>query len=162
MSLDQLTMVMERLLDLHKSLLELANKKTVIIERGDMAALNSIVKEEQKLLPTLNKYEQVRQQVVRNFLAPFHVGEELLTISTCLEHTEGDSRATLSQLRDELLNVATNLQKQNELNSQLVKQSLQFVHLSLEMLYPKTPSINYGPPSQVKTAGTNSLFNRKA
>jgi flagellar biosynthesis/type III secretory pathway chaperone len=162
MSAEQLVTVMERLLDLHKDLLNKANQKTTIIEKGDIDALNTLIKEEQKLLPTINKFEQVRQQVVRSFLTPFHVEEENFTISTCLQYIDESKKGKLAVLREELLGVAQTLQKQNELNSQLVKQSLQFVHMSLDMFYPKTPEFNYGPPKQSGQSTLNSLFNRKA
>lgn len=162
MSADQLVTVMERLLDLHKSLLEKAYEKTTVIEKGDIDALNTLIKEEQKLLTTINKFEQVRQQVVRNFLTPFHVEEEDFTISTCLTYIHDSKKDKLAGLREELLEVAQNLQSQNELNSQLVKQSLQFVQMSLDMFYPKTPEFNYGPPKQSGPSTSNSLFNRKA
>jgi flagellar biosynthesis/type III secretory pathway chaperone len=162
MSANQLVTVMERLLDLHEKLLEKANQKTTVIEKGDIDALNTLIKEEQKLLPTINKFEQVRQQVVRNFLTPFHVEEENFTISTCLTYIDEPNKEKLADLREELLDVAKALQKQNDLNSQLVKQSLQFVHMSLDMFYPKTPDFNYGPPKQTGPSTANSLFNRKA
>jgi len=162
MSTDHLVTVMERLLDLHNSLLEKAYKKTTVIEKGDIEALNILIKEEQKLLPTINKFEQVRQQVVRNFLTPFHVEEENFTISTCLTYIDDSKKDKLAELREELLEVAQKLQKQNELNSELVKQSLQFVQMSLDMIYPKTPEFNYGPPRQSGPSTSNSLFNRKA
>lgn len=162
MSADQLVTVMERLLDLHNSLLEKASQKTTVIEKGDIEALNTLIKEEQKLLSAINKFEQVRQQVVRNFLTPFHVEEENFTISTCLTYIDVSKKDKLAELREELLEVAQKLQRQNELNSELVKQSLQFVHMSLDMFYPKTPEFNYGPPKQSGLSTTNSLFNRKA
>ncbi|MEK3992169.1 flagellar protein FlgN [Robertmurraya sp. FSL R5-0851] len=162
MSADQLVTVMERLLDLYNSLLEKAYQKTKVIEKGDIDALNTLIKEEQKLLAAINKFEQVRQQVVRNFLTPFHVEEENLTISTCLTYIDYSKKDKLADLREELLEVAQKLQKQNELNSELVKQSLQFVHMSLDMFYPKTPEFNYGPPKQSGPSTSNSLFNRKA
>jgi flagellar biosynthesis/type III secretory pathway chaperone len=162
MSADQLVTVMERLLDLHNSLLEKAYQKTTVIEKGDIDALNTLIKEEQKLLPTINKFEQVRQQVVRNFLTPFHVEEENFTISTCLTYIDVSKKEKLAELREELLEVAQKLQKQNELNSELVKQSLQFVQMSLDMFYPKTPEFNYGPLKQSGPSASNSLFNRKA
>jgi flagellar biosynthesis/type III secretory pathway chaperone len=162
MSADQLVTVMERLLDLHSSLLEKAYQKTTVIEKGDMDALNTLIKDEQKLLPTINKFEQVRQQVVRNFLTPFHVEEENFTISTCLTYLDDSKKDKLADLREELLEVVQKLQKQNELNSELVKQSLQFVQMSLDMFYPKTPEFNYGPPKQSGPSSSNSLFNRKA
>lgn len=162
MSADQLLIVMERLIEMHKSLLEIADKKTAIIEKGDIDALNTLVKEEQKLLPSLNKYEQVRHQVVRNFLTPYHVEEENYTITTCLEFLADPNKEKLSSLRDELIDIVQTLQKKNDLNSQLVHQSLQFVQMSLDMFYPKTPEFNYGPPKQSGPSSANSLFNRKA
>ncbi|WP_066055847.1 flagellar protein FlgN [Robertmurraya korlensis] len=162
MSAEQLVTVMERLLDLHKELLDKAFQKTTIIEKGDIDALNTLIKDEQKLVININKFEQVRQQFVRNFLTPFHVEGENFTISTCLTYIDDLNKDKLADLRDELLEVAQKLQKQNELNSDLVKQSLQFVQMSLDMFYPKTPEFNYGPPKQTGTSTSNSLFNRKA
>jgi hypothetical protein len=58
--------------------------------------------------------------------------------------------------------VITELKERNQLNQQLIHQSLQFVHLTLDMLAPQPASINYGPPQQNAAPKRPSMFDSKA
>lgn len=160
LSAKQLIEVLENHVKLHKGLLELANKKTEVLKKGDTEALNGIVKEEQKYIAAIGRVEQERIRVVHAM-----IGEtDEPTLTACILQTEGTERAMLEKLRDDLSAVLSELKNVNQLNEQLAKQSLQFVHVMLNMLMPQPKEVNYRKPNVASSAydGGSSLFDSRA
>lgn len=160
MSAEKLIVTMENLFKLHKSLYELALKKTDIVKIGDMDALNQVLKDEQTHLAAINKLEQERQQLAKALLPNM----DKPTLSDCINVAEGKQRAILDQLRSELLEIIQQIQERNDLNQKMIYQSLQFVNLTLNLVMPQPEEYNYGPSatSQANKPGSSGLFNRKA
>jgi flagellar biosynthesis/type III secretory pathway chaperone len=160
LSAKQLIELLEKHVKLHKGLLELANKKTEVLKKGDMEALNEIVKEEQKYIAAVNQVERERIRVVNEMVSESNEP----TLTACISQTEGTERAMLERLRDDLAAVISELKNINLLNQQLTQQSLQFVNAMLDMFMPQPPTINYAAPNKVPNPyeSGRSLFDSKA
>ncbi|HZG59672.1 MAG TPA: flagellar protein FlgN [Anoxybacillus sp.] len=156
MSAKLLIKLLEKHVKLHKGLLELANKKTEVLKKGDMEALSGIMKEEQKYIAAINQVDRERIQVVEAMVSESNER----TLTTCISQTEGTERAMLEKLRDDLIAVVSELKNINLLNQQLTQQSLQFVTVMLDTLMPQPPEMNYGAPNKATTG--RSLFDSKA
>lgn len=160
MSVESLISIMNKLLKLHKSLYELSVKKTDIVKKGDMAALDQLLKDEQVHMAAINKLEQERLAEAKVLLSEVEI-PSLLEIAN--QATSAD-RAQLLQTREELLEVIAELKAHNELNQQLIHQSLQFINFSKSLVVPQQKDFNYGPPAGKKTKPGQStgMFNSKA
>lgn len=161
MSASALILSMEKLLKLHKSLYEIAVRKTDVLKKGDMEALNQLMKEEQTHIAAIGKIEEERIQLTKQIVP--HL--ENPTIGDCLESLSGVEQEKVTQLRDQLLQQVFQIQEKNDLNQQLLHQSMQFIHFSMSLVAPQPQNYNYGPPSnKQKTPGTTStgMFNSKA
>ncbi|MDF2037642.1 flagellar protein FlgN [Cytobacillus oceanisediminis] len=158
MSAEALTATMEKLLKLHKSLYELAVKKTDIIKTGDMDALNQMLKDEQAHIAAISRLENEREKAA-NSIAPML---ESPTVSDCLNILTQPDRLKLEAITNELAELIFELKEQNFLNQQLVHHSLQFVNVSMSLLRPQPETMNYGPPAKKKSEKMNSgIFNSK-
>lgn len=158
MSQQKLIITMEKLLKLHKSLYELALKKTDIVKIGDMEGLGQTLKDEQTHLAAISKLETERQQLAAEIVQDV----DKPAITDCLKVMDGPDREMLAHLRSELLDVVGHIQERNELNQKMIYQSLQFVNLSLNLIAPQPEDFNYGPPSQNGKPNSSGIFNRKA
>jgi flagellar biosynthesis/type III secretory pathway chaperone len=150
---------LEKLLTLHQSLLKLAEQKTDILKKGDMEELNVLLANEQKHITAIKQLEEKRNEAVETLLQDQDVDK---TISNCIEFTNEPDRTKLTELKDQLAKLMKELKDRNHLNQQLIHQSLQFVHLTLDMLAPQPASINYGPPQQKAAPKRLSMFDSKA
>ncbi|MBG9444654.1 flagellar protein FlgN [Cytobacillus firmus] len=158
MSAEALTVSMEKLLKLHKSLYELAVKKTDIIKTGDMDALNQMLKDEQAHIAAISRLDKEREKAA-NYIAPTL---ESPTVSDCLNILTQPDRLRLETITEELAELVYELKEQNFLNQQLVHQSLQFVNVSMNLLRPQPENMNYGPPARKKSEKMNpGIFNSK-
>lgn len=159
MSSEALISSMEKLIKLHKSLYELAVRKTDIVTQGDLDALNQLVADENKHILAINKIEKERSAIIAEIVPNI----ENATISDCLEQMTEQDKMKLARLRDEFLEMLTDLKDRNELNQKLIYQSLQFVNMNMSLFMPQSENYNYGPPAQSGKKKPNQLgiFNSK-
>lgn len=166
MSVQQIIKTLENLEKMHKSLLELAYKKTEIVKKGDMEELDGMLKNEQSHVAAIGTLEQQRQALVQDFLNA--KGIATLGIPTVLDVIEAaeseNERNQLEEVRKRLMLVVDDLRKQNDLNQKLVFQSLQFVNVTLDLLRPRPDQINYSGNTVRKqnTTSNKTMFDSQA
>lgn len=156
MSVETICSTLTKLEKMHKSLLELAIKKTEIITAGDIEALDQMLKDEQAHVAAIDKLEQQRQKQVTDYLGAKGIASiDKATVADVIEVAEQQiEKDMLSAVRNRLLQIINDLKKQNDLNQKLVFQSLQFVNLTLGSLRPQNEQINY---SGSEIRGTNKV-----
>lgn len=156
MSAESLIVIMNKMFKLHKSLYELTVKKTDIVKKGDTAALDQLLKDEQAHVAAINKLEQERL-VVSNAIVPAASLQEIAEANP----SEKDK---LLQIKEDLVGVISDIKARNELNQQLIHQSLQFINFSKSLVMPQEKEINYRPPAgkKVKPGQSPGMFNSKA
>ena len=160
MSAETLILIMNKLLKLHKSLFELTSKKTDIVKRGDMEALNLLLKDEQTHMTAIAKLEQERLTEVKRLLPDI----ENPTLQDITDKADPVNKNLLLPLKEELIEVINEIKTRNELNQQLIHQSLQFINFSKSIVMPQEKDYNYGPPAGKKKqpGHTTGMFNSKA
>lgn len=138
--------LLQKQLTLHRSLNELAVKKTEILKANDVTALAQIINEEQKHIQAIVQLTEKHGQE--------SLADRLSKVSN-LEQQE------LTTLKAALLSEIERLKIQNGLNQQLIEHSLQFVNLSLDLLLPQPASVNYGRAGE-DDKPKRSLFDSQA
>jgi flagellar biosynthesis/type III secretory pathway chaperone len=164
LSAKQLIELLEKHVKLHKGLLELANKKTEVLKKGDMEALSEMMKEEQKYIAAVKQIEKERIVVVEKIISVLGHAQTEPTLTACIELVDEPERSALKRLRDNLVAVVAELRNINELNQQLLQQSLQFVNMTLNMIMPQPKEVNYRKPNTAPASyeESRSLFDSKA
>ncbi|MFC0559283.1 flagellar protein FlgN [Halalkalibacter alkalisediminis] len=164
MSIKAITQLLERLIEVHEHLLELATKKVEPIKKGDMKVLEAIVREESKLAHKLQTTEMLRSKIVRTFLLEQGEAKEAVTMSDVKRFATAEEKLQLEQLQRKLVDDVQKLKTQNELNQELIEESLRFVNLSLDLMLPHKEDVSYNPRSQDDEPYENnhSLFDSKA
>ncbi|UQD53405.1 flagellar protein FlgN [Bacillus methanolicus] len=143
MSVQALTASMEKLLKLHKSLYELAVKKTEIIKQGDINSLNKLLQEEQVHITAIGKIEKERQAAASKLLPQV----ENPTVTDCLGVLKGEEHDRLLELSNQLMETVLELKERNFLNQQMIYYSLQFVNFSMNLINPQPEFFTYSPPT---------------
>lgn len=140
---------LEKQLALHKSLLGLSYAKNSAIKENKMDELNRIVRDEQKHVSAVSILEKQR------------TASTAASVSDQLASLSEEDQAQAAQLRDELVQVMQELKAANDLNAELLDQSLQFVHLQLDLLAPPD-SGNYAPEGDQEGPSSGPVFDSKA
>lgn len=164
MSIDNILQSLTKLDMLHKSLLEVAYKKTEAIKTGDMDSLNQLLKDEQAHVAGISQLEQQRLLEVTDYLRAKGIApSDNPTVALVLENTNTDEeKAQLTKARNNLLLTLETLKNQNDLNQKLTMQSLQFVNLTLDALRPKPDQINYSRSEVQSPSKDKAYFDSQA
>ncbi|MFC4557527.1 flagellar protein FlgN [Virgibacillus kekensis] len=161
MSLRPVTDSLEKLIILHKSLLEVSKQKTDIVKEGSAEKLQSLLVKERKHVQALEQAEAKRQQVVGGWLKHQGIQSDEATLTDILNNViDQQDKRELEAAAVELTNVITQLKQQEQLNQALIRQSMQFVELSLETMKPSIQSFNYG--GNKTSAPGRSVFDSRA
>jgi hypothetical protein len=141
--------------ELHESLLVLARRKTEVLKKNDIEALSALLADEQKHLFAIRQLEERRRRWLKERL-----GDETVTIAACQAMANGEERQQLRECGDRLRAAVNALSEANELNRQLIEQSLQFVTAMSETFAP-TPS-TYSRTQEYAPSPDRPLFESKA
>lgn len=164
MSTGPIIQALNNMAKLHRSLMALAKQKTEIIKKGDISSLQNLLKEENKHIQVIKKLENNLVSEAKTFLQKQGVELEQPTMANVIEMASEAEKEAIEKEKAELQHSIEELRTQNELNQQLLEQSLQFVNVSLDLLQPDLDSYNYDPSenTQSERQPNRSLFDSKA
>lgn len=148
--------ILDKLLKLHKSLYQIAVEKTEVLKKGDLEALNSLMKNEQSHISAIQMVEKERVKLMQELLP----GKKEATLQECLTLFTGSEKEDLEDLQEGLTNQLLELKTVNDLNQQLLEQSLQLVSLNIDLLVPNNPA-NYSKDEEEDMPNL-SIFDSKA
>ena len=154
----ELISILQAHVKLHESLYKLAQRKTEALKKNDVAALSALMNEEQKHIFAIRQFEERR---VRWMEKTFPNGQHM-TMTRCMELADETERRKLTELYKRLTETITQLKQANELNKQLLEQSLQFVSAMLDVAMPSAQPITYNETNQYEEPLKRSIFESKA
>ncbi|TRY24497.1 MULTISPECIES: flagellar protein FlgN [Brevibacillus] len=157
--------LLDNLIQLHKALYTLAVQKKDVLIKGNVDELVAITKQEQKLIKAVGSAEEARQAVVAHLFASLGFTRDNGTISDLIKlTTSAEEKMRLTTYRDELMRIVSELRDANELNQQLLEQSLSFVNMTLNLITdaPEDDYIYGNPAADTYRHTSRTLFNKKA
>ena len=165
---------LEKMLQAHEQLLNLAREKQEVLIKGDVQELNKLLKEESTLVKQIGKLEALRQRQAQGLAARHRVNaDEELTLEKLLaaipdagdDSTGENGKQQVLDLAQRLRDVIGRIKEQNELNMRLTEDALQLVNYSLELLTQTDEEITYHKPNnagQQAPAAGRGFFDAQA
>lgn len=150
---------MENLLDtlekqeqLYKKLLELSTRKTPIIIKGDITALQAITDEEQLVVDDINHLEKTREEVMQDIANVINKDVNTLKLIHLIEmlKNQPSEQKRLAQVNDKLKETTKQMKRVNEQNRELIENALEMVSFDLNLL------------KGLKTAPETANYNQQA
>ena len=135
--------LMEELLDTlekehveYETLLELSERKTPVIIKGNIAALEKITDEEQIVVNRISHLDSRRETVTKDIANVINKDVETLKLSTLIEllASQPNEQRRLSELHDRLQKTVGMIRRLNEQNQELIRQSLEMVEFDLNVV----------------------------
>ncbi|MCR4923326.1 MAG: flagellar protein FlgN [Lachnospiraceae bacterium] len=160
---------MEELIDtlekesvIYEKLLELTERKTPIIIKGDIEELQKITDEEQVVVDQISHLEKKRETVTNDIAIVINkdVSELKLTYLIELMSNQPKEKRRLSEVHDRLRTVVLKVKAINEHNQDLITHSLEMVEFDLNMIQamrqaPETANYGRGGYNSGSMLGTN-------
>ncbi|MDF2989312.1 MAG: FlgN protein [Eubacterium sp.] len=158
----KLTEVLNKENEIYDTLYKLSNNKTDLIVGGKVQELENIVKIEQSLVIKIAKLEDQREKIVGELCTILGQKPEDITISE-LTARLGDEKSTLlKECQDKMLKNIDKLKNTNDLNSRLIKNSLEYIDFSINMMTSiDTVNNSYGSSGFVGDTKKRNLFDVK-
>lgn len=160
--MENLISVLEQECTEYDELLGLSQKKTPIIVKGDLEALEQITDEEQKVVGRITHLENQRTQVIKDIANVMNKDVESLKLTELIRLMESrpEESGKLALLHDRLTTVLGNMQRVNEQNRDLIAHSLEMVEFDINLLHamkaaPETANYNKGAYSAGDVMGVD-------
>ncbi|MBD0384184.1 flagellar protein FlgN [Paenibacillus sedimenti] len=165
MSIQSLLETMDQLQEAHETLLGLAQEKTQVLVRNDVDQLNMIVNKENKWVRTITEANQQRVQLIGSYLiSRGYNPNPKITVSDLVKVIfKAEDKQALSEAQQKLLATIKELKDCNEINQQLIEQSLAFINYSLDLVIgaPEDDMV-YRNPHQNKSGNRIGMFDTRA
>ncbi|TBL72991.1 flagellar protein FlgN [Paenibacillus thalictri] len=167
MSLQAVFENMEKLIEAHQTLLDLGERKKQALIVNDIDQLTAAVNKEGRLIKQVTELDQQRIHAIGAFmLEKGYRPNPYVTISDLTKLIfKMDEKKALQTLQQTLLQTIERLKTLNELNRQLLEQSLTFVNYSLDLvLGPPEDEAVYQNPQQQQGYGfkRQGMFDSRA
>src|SRR5699024_660587 len=129
-----------------------------------MEALVKVLLEEKKVMQIIMQLDDEREKLVELLFRTLHIDESKeKTVTNLLPYIKDDAqKEQLVHFITPLIETITALKANEDLNSQLLEQSMQFIQLSLSMMDPTTQKVSYGEKKKGADREDHSVFDSKA
>lgn len=119
--------------EIYQILLDMAEEKKQVIVENKVKELDKITAKEQGMAMSLVKLENLRGRIVDELMREMDISG-IDTISQLANHLAPDERMRINAVKNQLLGVVESLKDLNELNSQLIEQSLRYIDFNLSLM----------------------------
>jgi len=153
--------IMEKQLEIYRRLLTLAYEKRPVLVKGKIPELEKITKEEELLILQVGRLEEQRQVLVRALANHFVLSPEDVTLSRITERVDEETCSKLQQVLEDLPGVLKELADINEVNTELIKNSLDYINFSIDILVSNSRTPVYNQHEEKKKESAAKIFDRK-
>lgn len=122
----------------YRDLLNLARKKKDILVAGQVQELDKLLAAEHALILRAGRLEEERLSLVKDLAAQRELDAGEITLGHLIEGLEEPEQSRARELAGELRELLAELQAENRLNQQLIRQSLDFIEFSLGLFSAKS------------------------
>ncbi|MDN5331217.1 MAG: hypothetical protein PWP45_442 [Tepidanaerobacteraceae bacterium] len=154
---DELIRNLKNQTELYRELLLLSEKKTDVLIRGDVKALEEITRVEQEMVLKLGEIEGERIKITESLCGENATAEKLKDVLP--EGKKSELESIVAKMKDTLLK----LQRRNEINEKLIRRALEYINFSIELMTSavKKPA-GYDAEGRTSEDETLNIIDKKA
>ncbi len=147
---------------LYEEILKISKDKTTVIVEGKVSELEKIIKSEQSMILEMSKVENQREILINKISKLLNQKTESLTLSFLIENCSTDQGEKLKEKQMALGNILKELGSVNDMNSQLIRSSLDYINFSLNLFAGSdSQDNNYGLEGEKSDTKAKSMFDIK-
>lgn len=161
-SVKKLIDVLNRESIIYEGILKLSKEKTDVIVKGKVTELEGITRAEQTLILQLGKLEEEREALVGELAGQLGKKPEEITVSELEKILPAEQSRELKESSSKMTGLINELRGTNGVNSKLIKNSLDYIDFSINILSNAGSSGDiYGKSGQSNDSGKRNLFDMK-
>lgn len=158
--MDNLLNILMDEIELYKNILDVSKNKTTLLKENKVKELENTTKEEERLVAEVIEKEKIRIQEVKNICKRYGKPEQSLKIEELCEFID-NSQEELLNAKKEIMELLKELKEVNEINSVLIKSSLEYINFAVNMLTDTTKNTIYQPGGHQENKAQRNLFDMK-
>ena len=132
--IQELIKFLEEEIKIYQKVLKLSKEKTDIITKDKRIELEELINVEEQLVSEVQLIEKNRQELSLNIYSELGIDSKTGKVQDIIDNIPSADGAILSQKRKEFLDLIQELKKVNDINSNLINNSLEFVNLRMKIM----------------------------
>lgn len=150
----------------YEGLYTLATYKTEAVTNKNLELLQQIVDKEEEFIGRMNYLEKRREAMLKDIALVTRLPYKEMTVTDLVRKMGEDKPISqnLLKVRKEILDLIEQLKVQNEMNKQLIEQSLEYVNFTVNAIQTTQLSqapVGYSKLGQEQMIDTRSFFDSK-
>ena len=133
-SISLLIKIMKEQLEAYKELLNLAEKKSDVLVKGDVKLLGEITETEQQFIVVLGSLEEKRTKLIDKIATAYQKDFSEAEPDFLKNVLDGEESKAMSAIQDEFKSVLEELEVKNSRNEELIKSALDYIDFSIKLL----------------------------
>lgn len=159
--IDKLIEILEHEYRVYENIHRISKDKTNIIVEGKVSELDNVVKLEQALVLQISRIDKQREEIISRLSNEVNAVESL-NISEIRKHANMEQNNKLEAYQNKMNSLVNELTHVNQLNSKLIKNSLEFIEFSLNLMSnADVVSNNYGQKGETSQKARKNRFDMK-
>ncbi len=159
--IDKLIEVLNKETSVYEGILKLSRQKTDVIIAGRVSELEGITRAEQSVIVTLGKLEEEREKLVEQVATQLGMKASDVKLSNLIKLLPKEQAEKLKKCHNTLPRVFNDIQDANGVNSKLIRNSLDYIDFSINVLTSNGSTGNYGNSGQSDDLKKKHFFDLK-
>lgn len=148
--------------ELYRDILKASHEKTDIIVKGDIAELEKATREEQIKIFQLADLEDIREKIIAKLALQYGKKPFEMNVTMLKSLLPQDRAQKLEDTNIKLLKVLNEIKEVNNLNAKLIKNSLEYIDFSMNLLSgAELTGSTYGNSGQTGDVRKRNFFDVK-
>lgn len=158
----ELIAVLNKIVESYNVLLNLSKQKRAALVAVNVADIEKLTKEEEKIVTSIGKLEQIRKKITNQILSDLKVTEIEDSFMDMLALCDKKNSDQLIKVHNELKNVLKEVSSSNKTNETLITQALSVVNYNINVASQaeSTPTYNANPNDNIQAKVNKNLFDR--
>lgn len=156
---NNLAALLEGQKEIYEELLSLAKLKQIELVKGSIEILNNLNKQEEMLVFRVGRLEEERFKCTNDLIDTYGLDKDV-ALHDLIDTAPAEIKGILETLQKSMTDLLKQLEKINNENMDLIKQSLRFIHFSFETLTQETQT-TYTADRAIKVENLTKLLDKK-
>ncbi len=131
---EEIINILKQEMKLYKDLIKLSDEKKNAIIKGKVDEIDKIIKVEQNIIFDIGRLEKVRETSVDQYCVINGLKREDINLTELGKTLGNDAKNQLEKVQVELQGILKDLKNINDQNGELIKQSLEFIDFSINLI----------------------------
>lgn len=158
--------VLEEIYQSQLEIVEIAEHKKEALINSDLEELSKLIKQESSWIKKISKLEEERVSTIKLYFKDKDAEPDNLTITQLIDYVKSPiEKNKLIDINQRLTKTLNDIEQLNELNTQLIEQSLEFISNTINLITEESrQSYTYSKPTnkQINSSARSGVIDKKA